>query len=137
MYDHKSPTSLIKKTVSPLGRKLYDDPISKARKEAAEKDKTSPRSALREKHHQQEEALKHDYVRAAKRLADRRRIVESDLRIHHPAEDLNKLGTKPREKLDELTQKEKSLRDQYNSDLAALKAKNEAELERFDQTHRS
>jgi hypothetical protein len=29
MYDSKSPTSLIKKTVSPLGRKLYDDPVSK------------------------------------------------------------------------------------------------------------
>jgi hypothetical protein len=66
MYDSKSPTSLIKKTVSPLGRELYDDPISKARKEAAEKDKTSPASKLREKHHQQEEALKQDYVRDAR-----------------------------------------------------------------------
>jgi hypothetical protein len=35
MYDSKSPTSLIKKTVSPLGRKLYDDPVTKARKEPA------------------------------------------------------------------------------------------------------
>jgi hypothetical protein len=130
MYDSKSPTSLIKKTISPLGRKLYDDPVSKARKEAAEKDKTSPRSALREKHHQQEEALKHDYVRDAKHLADRRRIVESDLRIRHPAEDLNRLGTKPREKLDEVKKEEKTLRDTYESNLATLKAKNKAELER-------
>jgi hypothetical protein len=109
MYDSKSPTSLIKKTTSPLGRKLYDDPVTKARKEAAEKDKTSPASKLREKHHQQEEALKHDYVRDAKRLADHRRIVESDLRIRHPAEDLNRLGTKPREKLDEVKREEKTL----------------------------
>jgi hypothetical protein len=34
MYDSKSPTSLIKKTVSPLGRKLYDDPVSKGRARA-------------------------------------------------------------------------------------------------------
>jgi hypothetical protein len=86
-------------------------------------------SKLREKHHQQEEALKHDYVRDAKRLADHRRIVESDLRIRHPVEDLNKLGTKPREKLDELTKEEKTLRDKYKSDLDTLKAKNESELE--------
>jgi hypothetical protein len=100
--------------------------------------KTRPHRAskLREKHHQQEEALKHDYVRAAKRLDDRRRIVESDLRIRHPVEDLNKLGTKPREKLDELTKEEKKLRDKYKSDLDTLKAKNSDELERFDRIHR-
>jgi hypothetical protein len=81
--------------------------------------KTRPRQGARcAKSHQQEEALKHDYVRGAKRLADRRRIVESDLRIRHPAEDLNRLGTKPREKLDEVRKEEKMLRDTYESNLA-------------------
>jgi hypothetical protein len=52
------------------------------------------------------------------------------LRIRHPAEDLNRLGTKPREKLDEVKKEEKTLRDTYESNLATLKAKNEADLER-------
>ena len=63
---------MLRKSPSPLGHALYDDPIQKAKKaEAARRaDPNNPRNRILLKYAGREQALKEGYVSAAKKMSD-------------------------------------------------------------------
>jgi hypothetical protein len=140
VYDAKKADGpILKRTLSPLGRKLYDDPVMKARAAQAEADKHSPVSKLRERHAQQENAIRQEYVKDAKKLEDKYNIAASELRMRNTAHDmdgLTKLGTTTGAALQKIKDEQKARRDRFEKDLESHRERAQAELDKAENGHR-
>jgi len=111
-------------------RLLQDSPIERARREAAERAKTSPRAKLRERQAQEGQALNSRIKKESDEMAHRHTVARSKERTMG-ANDESRVGT-PAHDAEQRRQKERrDMNDRHRAMRESMNEKHRAELSRL------